>query len=227
MRKRLLLWDIDGTLMLSKGVGKRAMERAFFEQYGVEQAFDGIGFAGGLDLHFVEQALHKHGMDVPEDLSPFWTVYSQALAEELVGPETYLTPGAMEVLERAERDERFYNAVGTGNVEQGARIKLDVFDLNRFFPVGGFCDGRMERYEMLQAGVENSKRYYGVDFAPEDVIVIGDTVKDIDAARKIGAQVIAVSTGGHSYEMLEAAKPDLLVTSLEEHEFYEWLFGDR
>jgi phosphoglycolate phosphatase-like HAD superfamily hydrolase len=158
-------------------------------------------------------------------LSPFWATYSEALAEELDGPQTYLTPGAVEALERAAQDERFYNALGTGNIEQGARIKLDVFDLNRYFPVGVFCEGVVERYEMLQAGVEKCKSHFGVDFAPEDVIVIGDTVKDIDAARKIGAQVIAVSTGGHSYEMLEAAKPDLLVRSLEEKEFYEWLFG--
>ncbi|MGZ4032722.1 MAG: HAD family hydrolase [Tumebacillaceae bacterium] len=225
--KKLLLWDIDGTLMMSKGVGKRAMDRAFLELYGVERAFDGIGMAGGLDLHFIDEAFIKNGMEVPSDLEPFLAAYAQALTEELPGEQTYMAPGVVETLERAERDERYFNALGTGNVERGARIKLDLFDLNRFFPVGGFCEDRVERYEMLQAGVENCKRYFGVDFAPDDVIVIGDTVKDIVAARKIGAKVIAVSTGGHSYEMLEAAQPDLLVKTLEEQAFVDYLFGDR
>lgn len=150
--------------------------------------------------------------------------YYRTLRDELRSGDLTLLPGVVEILERAQQEPDLYNALGTGNVEMGARIKLEPFDLNRFFSVGGFCVAAVERWEMLRDGVENARRHYGVDFAPEQVVVIGDTVKDIAAARKIGARVVAVCTGGSSREDLAALEPDLLLPSLAEpNDFWAWL----
>ena len=220
----LLLWDIDGTLLRNKGVGSRAMTRAFHEVYGVENAFAGLGFAGGLDLHFFDAAFQKAGLPRPEHIDDFLETYYRTLRDELRSGDLTLLPGVVEILERAQQEPDLYNALGTGNVETGARIKLEPFDLNRFFPVGGFCVAAVERWEMLRDGVENARRHYGVDFVPEQVVVIGDTVKDIAAARKIGARVVAVCTGGSSRDDLAALEPDLLLPSLAEpNDFWTWL----
>jgi phosphoglycolate phosphatase len=216
--KTLLLWDIDGTLLRNKGAGKRAMNCAFAMMTGgVEGAFDSLEMAGSLDLHSIHAVFEQHGVDWAR-LDEFLELYYPCLEEVVADGNSILMPNVRRVLDRAAADDRLYLALGTGNLERGARIKLEYFDLNDYFPVGGFCYGLVERYEVLQDGVERARMHYGVDFAPERVIVIGDTVRDIEAARKIGAKVVAVATGGHSYEMLEAAKPDLLLRDLTEEE---------
>ncbi|MFC4770006.1 HAD hydrolase-like protein [Effusibacillus consociatus] len=98
-------------------------------------------------------------------------------------------------------------------MENGGRIKLGPFGLNRYFPVGGFCTTIVERYQVLQEGIERARNHYKINFTPDQVIVIGDTLKDIEAARKIGARVIAVATGGNTYEELLAKEPDLLLAN--------------
>ncbi|MBL0389330.1 HAD hydrolase-like protein [Tumebacillus sp. ITR2] len=224
--KLLLLWDIDGTLIHCRGCGKRAMEQAFQQIYGVEDAFRGIGMAGGLDLHFLEAAFSKHGLEVagPAKLPDFFKLYYSELEREADTEDNILLQGVVSILERTEREPTWYNALGTGNLEQGARIKLDVHDLNRFFPVGGFCVEAVDRAVMLQQGVENASAHYGTPFAPEHVIVIGDTDRDIAAARAIGARVVAVATGGCTYESLEALQPDLLLRDLAQPQLlYDFL----
>jgi phosphoglycolate phosphatase-like HAD superfamily hydrolase len=215
--KRLLLWDIDGTLMHCRGCGKRAMEQAFQQVYGIEDAFDGIGMAGGLDLHFIEAAFAKH--EVPqaaEKMPRFLELYYTLLEREAASADNLLLPGVVPILEHAAAEPDWYNALGTGNFERGARIKLDVHDLNPYFPVGGFCEAAVDRAVMLQKGVDNAAAFYEIPFDPEQVVVIGDTDKDIRAARAIGAQVVAVATGGCTYETLEALQPDLLLRDLSE-----------
>lgn len=217
MTPTLLLWDVDGTILSNRGIGKMGMNAAFEEVFGVSGAFDGIETAGGLDLHFFRRAFDKTG--VSEDrLDEVLEVYYRKLRELLEVRPSRLMDNIVEILDETQRRPHLYNAVGTGNLEPAGRIKLDEFGLNGYFPVGGFCDEACERYQMLQKGIEKAERHYGVTFAPDRVIVIGDTTKDINAARQLGARVIAVATGGHSYEELEAAQPDLLLENLTDSE---------
>lgn len=187
------------------------MNRAFEQMFGVADAFENLSMAGGLDYNIIHDVFQRQRADLSH-LLEFLEVYYQALKTEISFAE--LMPGIPTVLKFAEHHDRLYNALGTGNLEPGARIKLDLFDLNRHFPVGGFSESLAERHEVLQSGVDRARAYYGVPFTPDDVIVIGDTVKDIEAARRIGAQVIAVKTGGGSHEELTAAQPDLLLDDL-------------
>jgi len=211
----LLLWDIDGTLIRGQGAGRRAMNRAFTELFGVDNAFDDMQMAGGLDLHFVEAVFTRHHIGSSFQ-DRYLEAYYQALADEVGGGKTTLMPGVREVLDRLEKSHGLFHALGTGNMEPGARIKLEVFGLNSYFPTGGFCEQPVARYQLLQAGVRKAGVHYGVEFLPTDVLVIGDTIRDVEAARKLGAKVLAVSTGGNTYEELAAMEPDWLVRNLTE-----------
>ncbi|HEU4963173.1 MAG TPA: HAD family hydrolase [Bacilli bacterium] len=227
MEPTLLLWDVDGTILRNKGAGKRAMDRAFEEAFGVANAFDGIQMAGGLDLHFIHTAFQNANLPL-ERLPEFLDAYYPALEAELQTNDTRLMPGVVEILEETEDRPHLYNALGTGNLERGGRIKLENLpqDLNPYFPVGGFCEEACERYQMLKKGIEKAEQHYGVSFAPQNVIIIGDTVKDIAAARSLGARVVAVATGGNAYDVLEAAEPDLLLEDLSDIErFFAFCAG--
>lgn len=215
----LFLWDIDGTLIRAKGAGKRAMNKAFFEMFRIPDAFGDMQMAGGLDLHFIEPVFHKFQIDRTR-LPDFLAAYYRSLEQEINTGCAELLPGVQEILQRIDQSASMFNAIGTGNLETGARIKLDAFRLNPFFPIGGFCESSVERYKVLQVGVERARAYYGIDFAPQQVVVVGDTVKDIEAARQIGAKVIAVATGGNCYEELAAANPDLLLYDLSEQDLF-------
>ena len=209
----LLLWDIDGTLLKGKGAGRRAMDDAFLEVFGVADAFAGMHMAGGLDLHFVHTLFARRNIDLSR-APEFLEAYYQALPKRLTDCGAELAPHVVETLEALEARPGIFQALGTGNLERGARLKLEPFGLNRFFPVGGFCVTLTERYKVLEQGVANASRYYQKEFAAGDVVVIGDTVRDIEAARQIGAKVVAVSTGGNTPEELAQLKPDALIPNL-------------
>lgn len=213
----LLLWDVDGTLVRGNGAGRRAMNRAFQEVFGIPDAFANVEMAGALDLAFMADVFRRYQVDTGR-LEDFLYHYYRALRAEFTPEQAELLPGVVDLLEAIEADGRIFNALGTGNLEVAARIKLDVFDLNRFFPVGGFCERPVERYVVLENAVLQAEAYYGVDFPPERVIVIGDTVRDVAAARQIGARAVAVATGSCRYEDLERAEPDLLLWDLTDSE---------
>lgn len=210
----LFLWDIDGTLIQAKGAGRRAMSEAFLRNFGIAGAFDTIQMAGGLDLDFIRAVFARHHIG-SSFLDRFLAEYYTSLDTAMRTGSARVVPGVLEVLQRLTQP-RFYHALGTGNFERGARIKLEVFHLNDYFPVGGFCAGEMERYEVLQTAVLQAERYYGIRFRPDEVLVIGDTLRDVEAARKMGAKVLAVATGGNTYEELATAAPDWVVRNLRE-----------
>lgn len=193
------------------------MNQAFMETFGISEAFTPIPTHGQLDLQFVRIVFRQHQVDDGK-LQDFLERYYRALQKEIEHESVELLPGVVEILNCTERDGALYNAIGAGNVEIGARMKLDRFELNPYFPVGGFCERPAERYEVLQNGVEQAKAYYGVNFHPEQVVVIGDTAYDIDAARKIGAQMVSVATGRVAYDELSDHDPDLLLKDLTEME---------
>ena len=211
----LFLWDIDGTLIQAKGAGRRAMNKAFMRNFGIEDAFDTVQMAGGLDLDFIESVFERYHIG-HSFLTSFLTDYYSILDAEMRAGGARVVPGVGDVIHRLIQNPQLYHAIGTGNLEQGARIKLEVFNLNEYFPIGGFCEGARERYQVLQMAVERAGEYFGIRFRPEDVLVVGDTLRDIEAARKIGAKVLSVTTGGNTYDELKAAGPDWLVRDLRD-----------
>lgn len=218
MNARLLLFDIDGTLLLTGGAGKRAMERAFLDLFGVADALAGVSMAGRTDRWLAELALTRHGIEVSSaHLEAFRARYVDALEASIHEPgagRRGLLPGVEPLLDRLAGREAWHLALLTGNYRDGARIKLSHFGLWDRFAWGAFGDQHAERGALARSAVDAAPAQ-GVRLADaRHAVVIGDTPFDIACARAAGASVVAVATGHHSREELAGCAPDLLVDDL-------------
>ncbi|MFO0594018.1 MAG: HAD family hydrolase [Myxococcaceae bacterium] len=201
----VLLFDIDGTLITTGGAGRRAIDRAFGELHGDPSACSQFSFSGMTDRAIARQGLSTLGK--PHDdaaIDALLAVYVRALAEEVqkTPADKYrVHPGMHEAI-AAGLERGMAVGLGTGNVKEGARIKLERVGLYAHFSFGGFGDDHELRPELIRAGAERGKAKLGVREAR--VVVIGDTPKDVSAAQAIGAESVAVATGGHKLEELRA-----------------------
>jgi phosphoglycolate phosphatase len=197
-RPTVFLFDIDGTLLLTGGAGRRAMEAAFVEVTGRTDACEGFSFAGMTDRAIARAGLLAVGRE-PEAalIDRVIDAYVTALAREVDTSEGYtLMPAVREVVGelRARRD--FAVGLGTGNVRRGASIKLARGDLERSFDFGGFgCDAE-DRGELLCLGARRGAERLGLALEACRVVVVGDTPRDVAAALTLGADCIGVGTGG-------------------------------
>ena len=218
----LILFDIDGTLLLSGRAGMRAMTRAFQETFGITDAFKGESFGGRTDSYLVSKALKMAGLpDTPEHHHRFRASYLPLLAEEIQHPgegHKGLMPGARELLEALEEHDHLHLALLTGNYREAAEIKLQHFELWDFFEWGAFSDDHHDRNELVPIAKSRAEIYDIPGEAIERVIVIGDTPHDIECARVAGARSIAVATGGYTMEQLTAAGADDVLRDLSDTE---------
>lgn len=222
MRAGLLLFDVDGTLLLSGRAGWRAMTRAFEATFGVRDGFAGAQFAGRTDAFLVSQALAAAGLpDTPEAHDRFRERYIALLAEEIAHPGTGhkgLMPGVSELLTALEDLPGLYPALLTGNYREAAAIKLGYFDLWDYFEWGVFADDAADRNHLVPIARDRALTYDVPDAARARTIVIGDTPHDIACAHVAGARVVAVATGGYSVDELAAAGADAVLADLADTE---------
>lgn len=216
----LILFDIDGTLLLSGRAGMRAMTRAFQETFGISDAFKGESFGGRTDSYLVSKALRLAGLpDTPEHHHRFRDAYLPLLAEEIEQPgqgHKGLMPGARELLEALDAHHHLHLALLTGNYREAAAIKLQHFELWDFFEWGAFSDDHHDRNELVPIARSRAETYDIPAAAIERVIVIGDTPHDIECARVAGAKSIAVATGGYTLEQLRDAGADEVLPDLSD-----------
>jgi len=222
MTPALVLFDIDGTLLLSGRAGLRAMTRAFHQTFGVSDAFAGASFGGRTDSFLVSYALQLAGLpDTAENHARFRDAYVPLLEEEIQHPGTGhkgLMPGARELIEALVDHDHVHLALLTGNYRQAAEIKLTHFELWEFFEWGAFSDDAADRNALVPIARQRAETYDVPVEVLERVIVIGDTPHDIDCARVAGAMSIAVATGGHTIEELRAAGADVVLPDLSDTE---------
>jgi phosphoglycolate phosphatase len=215
---RLLLFDIDGTLVLTGGAGKRAITRAFQELFGAADAFAGVSMAGRTDRFLVEQGLERSGVPVTADaLTRVRERYLARLAEEIHAPAQgarAMMPGVAPLLDALRTLDHVHCALLTGNYEAGARIKLEHFDLWRRFAWGSYGDDYADRDLLARAAVADAPARGVALRDPAQAIVVGDTPFDIACARAAGARVVAVATGGHTVDQLRACGPDAVFEDL-------------
>ena len=189
----LLIWDIDGTLIRTKGVGKRAMNTAFYKLFGIHDGFGPINMAGMLDAIIVRKAFELHNIPfiLPNgtkntDIERFYELYIEALSSEIsMIKGSIACPGVLELLKILQQQDAFYNVLGTGNIEEGARLKLSVDNMNSYFPTGGFGDQQIERYQLIEKAIVNSEDYFKLNFRRDKIFVIGDTPKDVECGNKL------------------------------------------
>jgi len=214
----ICLFDIDGTLLSSGGAGKAAMEAALGSEFGIGNVTDGVPFSGRTDRAIAGDLFRLHDVeDSPQNWQRFLAAYLRQLPACLVSHNGAVLPGIAALLEcLAGRGDV---AVGllTGNVRDGARLKLGHYGLFHHFAFGAFGDDHLERDDVAREALAVVRTYLkggAVDL--ERIWVIGDTPLDVRCARSIGARVVAVATGWHSLELLAAAQPDLLVADFSD-----------
>ena len=218
MDKRLLLFDIDGTLLRCG----RQVGPIFFESmeavFGTRGAWRGYRFSGKTDAQIVTELLEPvgHGVDeVVHRLGDMQSIYLPRLERELDPKEMLLLPGVVELLDHLESRHDTHLGLLTGNWERGARAKLSHFDLNRYFSFGAFGDDGLCRTELPPAALRKAEALLGRRFEPEEVLIVGDTENDVRCARAHGIQCLGVATGFVSAEALHAAGADWVVSTLD------------
>jgi phosphoglycolate phosphatase-like HAD superfamily hydrolase len=201
VRPTILLFDIDGTLITTGGVGRRAIERAFGELYGEAEACTSFRFDGLTDRLIARRGLELLGVSVTEAaIDALLEAYVRLLEVEVARADAAkyrVHDGIVEALETA-RALGMGLGLGTGNVVAGARIKLSRVGIFERFAFGGFGSDAEDRAALIRRGAERGAEHLGVPLAECRVVVIGDTPKDVDAARAIGAESVGVGTGGFS-----------------------------
>lgn len=206
-RHTILLFDIDGTLLHAGGAGRRAVAQVFGERFARREVFDDVRFHGMTDRAIVRGGLLRVGLPADEAaIDDVCAAYLAALAEEIPRATGFrVMPGSAELLEALAGRPGVGVGLGTGNLREGARIKLEHAGLFHHFAFGGFgCDAE-ERAALLAIGAERGARHLGVPRAACRVVVIGDTPRDVEAARAIGAECLAVETSGFRAADLRAA----------------------
>jgi phosphoglycolate phosphatase-like HAD superfamily hydrolase len=217
MSKRLLLWDIDSTLINSGGAGDKALKRIVRERYGVDDDFHDIEIAGRTDVGIVRSILEKYQVAPNEsNVSTFLENYLEYLAELLPQLKGRVLPGVNEILTRMhDRPDRVL-ALLTGNLRRGAKLKLQHYGLWDYFEFGAFADDHHDRNELGSFARARAKEKHTEDFAVAQIDVIGDTGHDIACGKIFGARTIAVATGSWSRERLAEHKPDFLFDDLSQ-----------
>lgn len=216
---RVLLFDIDGTLVLTGGAGARAMQRAFEDVFCVSGGLDSIPMAGRTDAWIVAQIAAAHGLECrEEDFLRFRDTYVRYLAVEihLPGPRKGRLPGVGALLDRLATRDDAYLALLTGNFRRGAQTKLEHFDLWRYFGTGAFGDYAHDRNGLLWDALANVEAIGGRAVRPSDVVIIGDTPLDIAVALSGGARSLGVATGSFDVEALLASGADMALPDLSD-----------
>lgn len=220
---RLVLFDIDGTLVLTGGAGARAMTMAFRDLLGVENGFEGIAMPGRTDQIILRDALDRGGH--ADDASLLWQFqdrYLQHLAREIDHPAPGkfkgVMPGVRELLDALSSRDDVFLALLTGNYSGAARIKLDAFGLWHYFRCGAFGEDAHDRNDLVPVAVARARACGLPEIPARQVVVIGDTPLDVACARASGARAIAVATGGVDENTLRASGADVVFGDLSDTE---------
>jgi len=215
---RILLFDIDGTLISSGGAGTVAWRQAFDELHGIPADIAEFTDAGMTDpdvgARTFEAVLHRK--PTPHELAQLIQRRLEHLPEAVAASTGYkVLPGVPERLRQLSRDGHLLGLI-TGNGDGAAHIKLQRGDLNRWFTFGAYASAGLDRAGIVREAVQRGEAIMGEDVPNADVFVIGDTPRDIDAAHAAGCSAIAVSTGHYDAAALRDAGADHVLGTLEE-----------
>jgi phosphoglycolate phosphatase-like HAD superfamily hydrolase len=219
---KLILFDIDGTILESGGAGVRALDYAFRDVLSADNIFAGVCMAGKTDLQIVREGLGRVGLRQDNGYIPkILESYIGHLGREILKSDKRLKPGVREALEAVNREgDRYRLGLLTGNFEQGARIKLGSFGLNDYFVSGAFGSDHEDRNMLLPIAVERFNELADGPFLHSDCIVIGDTPLDVACAKPYGAASIAVATGPYAEQTLADAGADVVMRDLSDTESF-------
>ncbi|MEK7232652.1 MAG: HAD hydrolase-like protein [Elusimicrobiota bacterium] len=213
---KVLLFDIDGTLIRGGGAGRKALNRAAQKLYGKKHACSELSLAGRTDLYNFGETYRvatgkKPTRAAVERLHQMYLRFLPYYVKSALRNRTYHVPLGLKVLlKHLGRDRRVLLGLGTGNMEKGARIKLEPSGFNAYFLFGGYGSDAFHRHALLRKAVIRAKKFAHTSFTAKDVYVIGDTPFDVIAGKRAGFKTIGVGTGYSTWKELRASKPDHL-----------------
>ncbi len=214
---KLILFDIDGTLLWTDTATKAA-NRAFSQMFGIKNALSGISLSGKTDPLILEEMFDKNlGRKFDDgEAEEIYKIYIEFLNHELAScDDSYVLPGVRELIYALNSSDNIILGVATGNIEQGAWLKLKHMDLDDYFKFGGFGSDSAIREELIKKAIERAINYSGYKVF-EKVFVVGDTPYDITHGRAAGALTVGVATGSYSEDELKQHNPDFLFSDFSE-----------
>ena len=217
---KLVLFDIDGTLLVSRGIGREAKRQAMLECFGATGDLDNHVFGGKTDWRIVAELLAPHGVssaEVGRAMPAYEIVMARRMRAIMGGFEAEALPGALALVGGLRGREDALVGLVTGNTSKTAAIKLELAGYDPgWFPVGAFGNESEDRNDLTRLALDRARDYAGRAIRGADVVVVGDTPDDIKAARAIDAVAVAVRTGYAPREQLVEADPDYLLADLRE-----------
>jgi phosphoglycolate phosphatase-like HAD superfamily hydrolase len=213
---RLVLFDIDGTLLHSGGAGVKAFARAFGSEFGIHDGTERLKFAGRTDVSLVREFFSHHQIEQsPKNFARFFKAYLGWLEQMIRECEGGPCIGVLDFLAALEAlPNPPLLGLLTGNIRDGARIKLGRYNLWDRFAFGAFADDNEERDHIAMAARQRGSERLGQPLRGEEIVVVGDTPLDIRCARAIQAKALAVATGAFSVDVLKEHTPDWAVADL-------------
>jgi phosphoglycolate phosphatase len=215
---RLVLFDIDGTLVSAGRVARDAILKALESAYGWKASGEHqdswrYSFSGKTDPQIVRELVIDHigAQRCETDLTRALELYLAELERQLKPASVVPKPGVSALLERLAQEPRVTLALLTGNLERGARLKLAPPDYNRYFPFGAFGSDSADRYLLPQIAVARAQEWTGRRFEGKSIVVVGDSIHDVGCGRLLGVRSVAVATGPTRPEDLAAENPDALL----------------
>jgi phosphoglycolate phosphatase len=219
MSRRLVLFDIDGTLLSDGGASREGFARALVDVYGYRGDVSRYDFSGRTDPQIARMVLRDDGFDdaaIDARLPDLWADYLQHLERNATAERVRVLPGIAPLLQALEQHSDVMLALLTGNIEPGARLKLGPHQLNRYFSFGAFGSDSPHREALPPIAVERAARIDGHTFRAGDVVIIGDSIYDVRCGAPYDATTIAVASGKTPAETLRAENPRHFFDSAED-----------
>lgn len=228
--KKLVLFDLDGTLVYTGAAGRKALTQAMKELYGKSPAFDHNLISGRTDtdnFSLVYQLL-KGKKPTQSEMKKIQAKYLEILPKEVQksckAKQYKFVPGIKKLLAQLSKEKDIILGLGTGNVEEGAKIKLVPSRLLNYFVCGGYGADGHSREEMLQAAVTRAEKKFKTKFSPDQIFIVGDTHRDVLAAKACGFHSAAVTCGFGDPKLLQRAAAELQLKNFNDiQSFYVWL----
>ena len=215
---KLLLFDIDGTLLISNGAGRRAMNKSLSKMMGIDTiTLKGIDFGGRTDQQIIFDILLANGMNPSEAstaLPGALNAYERAFTEAFQKDFFTALEGAVDLVKTLAKYDHLQLALLTGNIKNTAYLKVEAIGLDGYFPFGAFGSDHAERGKLPQLAVDRALEFNGHQYKEKDIVIIGDTKHDILCGKPLNVLSIAVATGHYKSGDLSQYDPDVLMDDL-------------
>ena len=219
-RQKLLLFDIDGTILSTKGAPRTAMKRVLERRFNHFNFDDSYNYSGRTDWQIVDHLLDQGKINYPrnyESLSMIFMDFAHELEKEINNGLTPHVYNGVSNLIRTLHDNSECNlGLLTGNITEGARIKLQAVKLFDYFPIGAFGDDAKNRNDLAEVAINRAQEYHDMAINKNDTWIIGDSIYDVRCAKANNLHCLAVCTGFTSRMELEKENPEFIVDNFED-----------